>query len=112
MPAPRRWLNPENEARNRFPSGWARYRQERPDLVALYTGQEWRVRRAEHLAAHPVCIICGRRANAVDHVLNLASGGDFDGPLQSLCAPHHRAKTLRESHEGAKRAAQRRKQSP
>jgi 5-methylcytosine-specific restriction endonuclease McrA len=110
MPAPRRWLNPENEARNRFPSGWARYRQERPDLVALYTGQEWRVRRAEHLAANPTCVICGRKATHVDHVVNLASGGSFDGPLQSMCTPCHSVKTAKESHEGAKRAAARRKE--
>ena len=35
--------------------------------------------------------------------MNLAAGGDFDGPLQSLCMPHHREKTMRESHEGANR---------
>ncbi|EAS0269933.1 HNH endonuclease, partial [Salmonella enterica] len=41
---------------------------------------------------------CTRLAKQVDHVHNLASGGDmYDGPLQSLCEPHHRAKTQREA---------------
>lgn len=109
MKARRRWLNPENEARNQFPSGWARYKQKRPDLAALYSGEAWRVRRGEHLAANPTCVVCGREAAAADHIVNLASGGTFDGPLQSLCMPHHREKTLRESHEGMRRAATRRK---
>jgi hypothetical protein len=111
MKAKRRWLNPKNEGRDQFPSGWARYRQSRPDLAVLYSGEAWRARRAEQLAAHPDCVVCGRKATTADHVVNLAAGGTFDGPLQSLCAPHHREKTLRESHEGAKRAAARRKES-
>jgi 5-methylcytosine-specific restriction endonuclease McrA len=111
MKAKRRWFNPENEARNQFGSGWARYRQEHPDRAALYSGEAWRARRDEHLAAHPTCVVCGRKATTADHVVNLASGGTFDGPLQSLCAPCHRSKTLRESHEGAKRAAARRKET-
>lgn len=111
MKAKRRWFNPENEARNQFPSGWARYKQQHPDRAALYRGEAWRIRRDEHLAAHPTCVVCGRKATTADHIVNLAAGGTFDGPLQSLCAPHHREKTLRESHEGAKRAAARRKES-
>jgi 5-methylcytosine-specific restriction endonuclease McrA len=106
MKARRRWFNEQNESR----SGWGRYRQKRPDLAALYRGEEWRVRRAEQLAKHPTCAICGRKAVHADHIIGLAAGGTFDGPLQSLCAPCHRSKTLRESHEGAKRAAARRKE--
>jgi 5-methylcytosine-specific restriction protein A len=109
MPAKRRWFNPENERRGQFPGGWAKYRQQRPELAALYSGEAWRARRAEHLAANPTCVVCGRKATNVDHITNLASGGEFDGPLQSLCVPHHREKTQRESHEGMKRAAARRK---
>jgi hypothetical protein len=108
--AKRRWFNPENKARNQFPSGWARYKQQHPDRAALYRGEAWRIRRDEHLAAHPTCIVCGRKATSADHIVNLAAGGTFDGPLQSLCAPHHGAKTLRESHDGMKRAAARRKE--
>ena len=110
MPAKRRWLNPKNEGRDQFPSGWARYRQSRPDLAVIYSGEAWRACRAEQLREHPTCAVCGRKAVTADHVVNLAAGGDFDGPLQSLCMPHHREKTLRESHEGAKRAAARRKE--
>lgn len=105
MPAKRRWFNLENERQG----GWARYKAQNPARVALYSGQGWRTRRAEQLAAHPLCARCGRRATAADHVISLAAGGDFDGELQSLCMPCHREKTLAESHEGMKRAAQRRK---
>lgn len=34
--------------------------------------------------------MCGEKATAADHIINLASGGTFDGPLQSLYAEHHR----------------------
>jgi hypothetical protein len=53
---------------------------------------------------------CGRKATNADHIVNLASGGTFDGPLQSLCADHHRLKTQNESKEGNRRAAARRRQ--
>ena len=59
MPAKRRWLNPKNEGRDQFPSGWARYRQSRPDLAVLYSGEAWRARRAEQLREHPTCAVCG-----------------------------------------------------
>lgn len=105
MPAKRRFFNAQNQSAQ----GWARYKQQHPDRVALYSGEGWRVRRSEHLAANPTCVVCGRRAVHADHIINLAAGGTFDGELQSMCEPHHRQKTLRESHEGMKRAAQRRK---
>ena len=108
MPAKRRWFNPENQARGQFPSNWARYKQLHPERAAVYKGEAWRARRAEQLAAHPECIVCGRKATHADHVLPVAEGG-VDGPLQSMCASHHREKTLAESHEGMKRAAARRK---
>jgi 5-methylcytosine-specific restriction endonuclease McrA len=57
------------------------------------------------LAANPMCVVCGAKANHVDHIRPVAEGGALDGPLQSLCERHHRRKTLAESHRGMKRAA-------
>jgi 5-methylcytosine-specific restriction endonuclease McrA len=58
-------------------------------------GYAWQKRRAAHLAAHPLCVMCqaaGRvtTATVVDHIT--PHRGDktlFDGPVQSLCKPHH-----------------------
>lgn len=46
---------------------------------------------------YPNAPICGARANQVDHVIH----GDDHSPrnLQSLCAPHHAAKSSREGVE-------------
>lgn len=66
-------------------------------------GARWQRRRAAWLAAHPLCVACsvhGRTtaANVVDHVIPKAHGGpDDETNLQSLCAPCHNAKTMRES---------------
>jgi 5-methylcytosine-specific restriction endonuclease McrA len=90
--------------------GWARYAVKHPERAVAYRGEAWRVRRQQHLAANPSCVVCGRPANHVDHIVNLASGGTFNGPLQSLCAVHHRRKTQEESKQGNRRAAARRKE--
>jgi 5-methylcytosine-specific restriction enzyme A len=91
-------------------SRWAQYAAQHPEQAALYKSAGWREQRARHLADHPDCVVCGRPAGHVDHVINLAAGGRFDGPIQSLCTEHHRQKTLAESHLGMKRAAARRRQ--
>jgi 5-methylcytosine-specific restriction endonuclease McrA len=63
------------------------------------------------LAEHPFCVVCGAKASHVDHILNRAEGGgDLDpGNLQSMCAKHHHARTVEESHRDNKRAAERRR---
>lgn len=78
-------------------SRWAQYAAEHPDRASFYRSGGWRERRARHLLENPDCVICGQPATAVDHIINLASGGTFDGPLQSLCTEHHRRKTQNES---------------
>lgn len=91
-------------------SRWGLYAARHPERSAFYRSPAWRAMREAHLKANPWCVVCGRPANHADHITNFASGGREDGPLQSLCADHHRAKTLAESHRGMKRAAARRKQ--
>jgi 5-methylcytosine-specific restriction endonuclease McrA len=65
--------------------------------------------RDRHLKANPECVVCGGPASHADHVVSIALGGSQDGRLQSMCAKHHHDKTVRDSHEGAKRRAAQRK---
>jgi 5-methylcytosine-specific restriction protein A len=62
--------------------------------------RRWRKVAAAQLAAHPLCAECLRLgrvtpAEEVDHVI--PHRGDlqlfWNAPLQSLCGPHHKAKT-------------------
>jgi 5-methylcytosine-specific restriction enzyme A len=92
-------------------SGWAAYKRRRPDRARRYASSEWQRRARAQLKANPTCVRCGARASHADHVLAVGLGGDFDGPLQSMCTPCHRAKTLQESHEAARRAAERRREN-
>jgi 5-methylcytosine-specific restriction enzyme A len=96
--------------RSKSSSSWARYAAKYPDQAAYYHSQHWRDRRASQLREHPTCIVCGAKANHVDHVIPIAEGGRLDGELQSLCREHHKAKTQAESKQGNRRAAARRRQ--
>ena len=92
-------------------SGWARYIVNEPERAAFYRSGEWRLARARHLREHPNCVVCGEPARIVDHIRpRVEYGADIDpSNLQSMCAKHHHAKTMQESHRGRKRAAERRK---
>jgi hypothetical protein len=91
-------------------SNWPAYKTRHPERVAFYASSTWRVMRDRHLKANPECVVCGQKASAADHVHAIALGGSQDGPLQSMCRKHHHEKTVRDSHEAAKRAAARRKE--
>ena len=81
-------------------TGWASYR---PPWRDLYQTSAWRRRRAEQLRAHPQCVVCGRPASHVDHIVGMAAGGDFDdGALQSQCVSCHRKKSALEGGRGRK----------
>ena len=47
---------------------------------------------------HNACVVCGQPATEVDHIVEVADGGDLYGldNLQSLCHSCHAAKTKRE----------------
>lgn len=56
----------------------------------------WYRLRARHLRANPRCIICGSRAEHVDHIVSIrqAPGRRLDPfNLQSLCERHHNQAT-------------------
>ena len=113
-PKPRAPREPRPPRRTRSGgSGWAKYKADRPDRAAFYRSGAWTAARSRHLAANLFCVVCGAKANIVDHIRSRAEGGaDLDPTnLQSLCSEHHRQKTLAESHRGMKRAAVQRRRT-
>lgn len=56
----------------------------------------WRVRRARHLSAYPLCP-CGRAATEVDHIDGNTRNNRTEN-LQSYCKSCHSKKTVR--HDG------------
>lgn len=73
----------------------AKRRAEKPSRL-WYKSPAWKVRRSEQLAREPTCCLCER-----DGLTRLARIADhhprhnedyrqfFEGPLRSLCKPHH-----------------------
>jgi len=66
---------------------------------SLYKTEQWRRMRAAHLAAYPLCVVCGAAGTVADHVV--PHRGDarlfFNrGNLQTLCARDHQRKTAAE----------------
>lgn len=73
------------------------------EVAKLYSTAAWQRRRAQQLAAEPLCRACRREqrviaATVADHIERATDARSFwDGPLQSLCATHHQAKRQAES---------------
>ena len=84
-------------------SNWPAYKTRHPERARFYASSTWRSMRDRQLRDYPTSIVCGEKASHVDHVLAIANGGTTDGRLQSMCAKHHHDKTVRDSHEAAKR---------
>lgn len=80
--------------------GWGAYAQKHPERTRLYDFS-WQQRRKAQLAQYPDCQLrlpgCRLRATEVDHIVAVANGGDFNGPIQSVCTPCHRKKTAEDS---------------
>lgn len=94
----------------RIPMVQARQIAQAPRIAATprQRGRKWMNRRERWLMDHPLCcdchdegIVC--QADEVDHVVPLWKGGaDDETNYQSLCKPHHAAKTAREAAERAR----------
>jgi 5-methylcytosine-specific restriction endonuclease McrA len=92
-------------------SGWAAYKTKHPVRARFYASSTWRSMRDRQLRDYPTCVVCSEKTSHADHIHAIANGGTTDGRLQSMCAKHHHEKTVRDSHEAAKRAAARRRTS-
>jgi hypothetical protein len=92
-------------------SNWAAYKRRHPERARFYSSSTWRNMRDRQLREYPDCVVCGQKAGHADHVLAISLGGSEDGQLRSLCKKHHHEKTVSDSHEAAKQAAQRRKRT-
>lgn len=66
----------------------------------LYSREEWKRGRAEFLEENPVCAVCGRPAEIVDHIVP-HRGSELlffeRDNWQPLCRSCHGAKTMREN---------------
>lgn len=69
-----------------------------------WSSSEWRKIRKIQLKKHPVCVICGERAEEVDHIISVRRGGNNSPDnLQSLCKTCHSRKTAKEGRWGLSR---------
>lgn len=80
------------------------YEQRRGTSTARGYGARWRRERAVYLRLHPLCVECKRGglitpATDVDHIMPHRGDARLmwdQSNWQSLCHPHHAAKTARE----------------
>jgi 5-methylcytosine-specific restriction endonuclease McrA len=92
-------------------SGWDKYKAQHPERAAQYRDHSWKLRRDAQLAKQPLCELrlpgCRGKATDADHVTPVSLGGDFAGPLRSMCRPCHLKVTAEASKESKRRAAER-----
>ena len=64
----------------------------------FYRSYEWKKKRSEFLLNHPFCVLCGREAKIVDHIVPITLGGATldDENLQSMCWSCHSKKSIKE----------------
>jgi 5-methylcytosine-specific restriction enzyme A len=84
----------------------------RRDSHKWYKRKTWLAIREQHLATHPLCVMCeaeGRVTDATvcDHVHRHNDDWQsfVSGPFQSLCEQHHNTAKQREEHAGFSTAA-------
>lgn len=61
------------------------------DAAAFYNSKEWRSVRKLVLDRNPLCCMCDRPADVVDHIVEIRDGGaklDLDN-LRPMCHYHH-----------------------
>ena len=73
------------------------------ESAAFYRSTAWKKMRANYIIEHPFCVECQRygkltKATVVDHIIPIRMGGPQleESNLQSLCAPCHTRKSIRE----------------
>jgi 5-methylcytosine-specific restriction enzyme A len=77
------------------------YDQARGTAAQRGYGARWQKLRRLYLRRYPVCVLCGRPATDVDHILPRRRGGsDHETNLQALCASCHARKTNQELRQG------------
>jgi 5-methylcytosine-specific restriction endonuclease McrA len=87
------------------PKAW---RKRDPDPFNPYATPTWKRLRAEARArANGTCERCGAPGSHADHIIALALGGEFTGPLQWLCTRCHQAKTAQDAKEARRRLRER-----
>lgn len=63
-------------------------------LIDFYQSREWKALRDRVRLEEPLCRVCGRLTNHVDHVIPRKDGGtDTRDNLQGLCQECHNRKT-------------------
>ena len=64
-----------------------------------YSNTAWRTFRADFLRLNPTCVVCGKQATVVDHVIDAVAAGLFpklpsgQPAFQAMCASDHAKKT-------------------
>jgi len=71
----------------------------REEDQAFYKSYRWRRHKEDYLIENPECVVCGRMANTVDHIIPIRLGGSRWkwSNLQSMCTSCHNSKTAKES---------------
>ncbi len=68
------------------------------EMNKFYHSKIWKQTRALQLSIEPLCVMCGKLADTVDHIKAIKNGGDklhFDN-LQSMCKVCHNIKEFQE----------------
>lgn len=64
-----------------------------------YWSNAWRKLRGNYLKKYPICKVCGKLANVVDHITPVRLGGSFwdTSNMQPLCTSCHNSKSGKEA---------------
>ena len=75
------------------------------DTGSFYRTAAWKAKRKSYLEDHPFCVMCGRPASIVDHVVPIRQGGEplDDDNLQSLCWSCHSRKSIKDGSRYARK---------
>ncbi|MGE5618439.1 MAG: HNH endonuclease [Sphingomonadaceae bacterium] len=73
-------------------------RSTRPGMSYRGYKSKWKKTRDQFLKRYPWCVVCGRPAVNVDHIIPKSQGGtDDENNLQSMCQSCHSRKTAIQS---------------